>query len=58
MHSVLEGKCGEDRTKRERQYPVVNISIMKMKIGQKQKWLWVDESSEGDTLGGNISIVT
>lgn len=37
MHSVLEGKCGGDRTKRERQYPVVNISIMKMKIGQKQK---------------------
>lgn len=58
MHSVLEGKCGGDRKKRERQYPVVNISIMKMKIGQKQKWLWVDESSEGDTLGGNISIVT
>lgn len=53
MYTVLGRKCGGER---ERQYPVVNISIMKMKIGQKQ--LWVDESSEGDTEGGNISIGT
>lgn len=55
MYTVLRRKCGGER---ERQYPVVNISIMKMKIGQKQKQLWVDESSEGDTEGGNISIGT
>lgn len=31
MYTVLAGKCGGDRRKRERQYPVVNISNLNMK---------------------------